>query len=137
MSPDEHELTPLVQTLLSATRDGKTKWSDGGTGHFVAQFRSGSVVVGTVDDDGGFPYVVQVLDGSGRIIASARSFYFVDEEYGEELPLNEQQLTWNALLGDLFTTARRAALKIDETLQELLDDIRRGAQPVGDDDIPF
>jgi hypothetical protein len=131
MSYTNERLQALAQGLLDATRDQRVEWTvaDDTNTSFSFARTSGAVVISSKDQDGAFPYVMEVFDPAGRKVESLETGWFTDENTMEDYPFE-----WNETLRLLFETARAQALNIDSVINALLQEIK---PPKASDDIPF
>ena len=99
------ELTEsLVARLLDKTRAGEIAWRESARpGEYSVSFPNSSI--GIVNDSG--RYLVRLYNESGLLI---------DETMVKRQPVLQQ-------MTDLLHLARRQALRVDETLQELLKEL--------------
>ncbi len=99
------ELTEsLVERLLSKTKAGEIYWREAvQPGEYTVSFPHSSV--GILSDKGG--YSLRLYNDAGMLI---------DETPIKRVPALSQTI-------ELFSLARRQALRVDETLQELLKEL--------------
>jgi hypothetical protein len=117
----------IVNTLYKRTVEGAINWveSTWHDGAFDAEFENVKVVI-RAEDDPQYPeqpdYILNIVNTStGRNIEeiSNRTLSPVMER------VNEQGLNPYSLLQDTFRMARRKALKVDDTLDNLLEQLKK------------
>jgi hypothetical protein len=106
----------LMDTIYSATEARRIDWqATGVTNRYGASFGGKYTIV--IDDNPQNNWL-EVKDAEGERIVR-----ITDEQ--------------DPRLADLYEMARRQALKIDESLSELIDEINKTPEPPSDDDIPL
>lgn len=111
------KMTEIVTKLIAKSRDGKITWRDtAGKQTFLAML--GETGVSIDFDSETSVYKLQILDNRGRVIESVSAGYVAFAKLSLGPPRAEKQMATSALR-DLHEVARRSALNIDETLDEL------------------
>ena len=107
MSTDK--LLLLAEKLLDRTQIGQASWSPGSRDDtFIWSGTNASVVLLSKDNDNAQPWIVRLVDGSGRTVEQAT---FVGGDRGWEM------------VNRLYQAARSDALDINATIDSLLDDL--------------
>lgn len=110
----ETRLHELVQRLLLATQRGNVEWLESDRNNaFHASIGGATIVIASDDDDGRFPYSLEVLDREGALIDVLKSGTYEDES-------GEWACDWNADLEALFDRARRSVKNVDQVLNQIL-----------------
>jgi hypothetical protein len=103
----------LLQVLTQQTADGRREWQTGSADtEFVFVHDSGSVIISSVDQDGGYPLALRIVDSTGRIVES-----YVSATPGEGFQ-------------NLYEVARKSSFKASSVTESLLADLTKP-------DIPF
>ena len=111
------KMTEIMTKLIEKSRDGKiTRRDAAGKQTFIAML--GETGVSIDFDSATGVYKLQILDNRGRVIESVSAGYGALAELSLGLTGAEKQMAASALR-DLREVARRSALNIDETLDEL------------------
>ena len=117
------KMTGILNKLTARSRDGKITWRDTvGKQKFLAMLGETGVAIDFNSETG--VYELQILDKRGRLIESVSAGYGAFAELrlslpgAEKLPRAEKRVDVSALR-DLHEVARRSALNIDATLDEL------------------
>ena len=109
------KMTGILNKLTARSRDGKIIWRDTvGKQKFLAMLGETGVAIDFNSSTG--VYELQILDKRGRLIESVSAGYGAFAKLS--LSGSEERVTASALR-DLHEVARRSALNIDETLDEL------------------
>lgn len=104
----------LVGGLVQKTRSGDIKWESKDGSTLFLSTANGSVVLSSRDDDGQSPYRIAIFDKDGRQVDTfALSEFSTDRE---EDVLDDR-------LTELYGIARRSALKIDQVVRGIMDDL--------------
>ena len=111
------KMTEILTKLIEKSRDGKIAWRD------TAVKQTFLTMLGETGVSIGFNsvtsvYELQILDNRGRVIESVSAGYPSLAELEFSLPGAEKQIATNTLR-DLHEVARRSALNIDATLDEI------------------
>jgi hypothetical protein len=115
----EERVMRLVNRLIHATDRGQIEWAVANETNtaFHTSLRSGGLTIRSLDDDGTFPFVVDLFTPDGRLLQSIRT--------GQ--PAAEGSATrpyeWNALWRELYDAARGRALNIDALIDAMIDDV--------------
>lgn len=111
------KMTGILNKLTARSRDGKIIWRDTvGKQKFLAMLGETGVAIDFNSATG--VYELQILDKRGRLIESVSAGYGAFAELRLSLPGAEKRVDASALR-DLHEVARRSALNIDATLDEL------------------
>ena len=107
---DQLDATGLVTAILEKTRAGKLKWEEtAGEEVFIASVGGNTTLKVWRDDSFGSPAyyhcTLSLLDENGKILLESRE------------P--------DAMLDELFTLARRIALKVDERVDKLMETLQK------------
>lgn len=104
------KMTGILTKLIEKSRDGKITWRATGVRQkFLTMLGGTGVSIGF--NSATNMYELQVLDNRGRLIES------ISARYGLLLSISEKEK--QASMKDLHELARRSALNIDSTLDEL------------------
>lgn len=119
MSANPH-LERLARELLTRTRRGLVKWieTDDPTS-FLFSSPQGSIIVDSLDRDGGPPYGMRVLREDGIEVDRLTS------EWYSGLLGSKEPAPWNGVLDELYNGARRTALNVDQVVGGMLDYLRQ------------
>ena len=113
---------------------------------FMLTTTSGSVVIGSIDDDGTEPYEAILLNPDGIAIERLQSEW---EDIPPTLPTYpptaaptiRPPASWNVALANLFEAARTRTINLDGVIGGILEDVQNpkvvSRRPGTDDDIPF
>lgn len=115
----ERKLHDLVRRLLFASEQGSVDWQTTDREHaFRTSVGKTPIVVASQDDDGAFPWTLQIMDTQGDVVDSLTSqTTTVRDATGR---LTKRASEWNGDLRNLYEMARRKALNIDVVVDELL-----------------
>ena len=106
------DMTDILTKLIEKSRDGKIAWRETSSKEkFLAML--GETGVSINSDTTIRVYELQIIDKHGRVIESM----FADYDSSGLLPASERKVANN--LGELHGIAKRSALDIDSTLDEL------------------
>lgn len=117
----------IVNTLYKRTVEGAINWveSNWHSGAFEAEFENVKVVI-REEDDPEYPqqpdYILNIVNtrtGRGIEVISNRTLSPLTER------VNEQGLNPYSVLQETFKMARRKALKVDDTLDNLLEQLKK------------
>lgn len=109
--PASPKLETLIARLIERTRAGAIKWAPASRDDsFIWSGTSASVVLSTKDYDGEAPFVIRLVDDSGRTV----------EEVVYDMGSNRTDLD---LVKEFYHRARSSALSIDDTIEGLLADL--------------
>src|SRR5258708_1448493 len=89
----------LIDTILTRTREGKLEWSELSRAGFTAPIGTNSI---TIDRVGGGGYVLRIANENGTVI--------------ERTTIEDRG---SPTLEEIYETARRQALRVDETLYNI------------------
>ena len=104
------KMTEIMTKLIEKSRDGKITWRDtAGKQKFLTMLGETGVAIDF--DSATEVYELQILDKRGRLIES------VSAGYGLLISRSEKKM--RATMKDLHEIARRSALNIDSTLDEI------------------
>jgi hypothetical protein len=112
----------LAQQLLNGTKHGKVAWTptDEDNKYLCTGTRSSVTIESQTDRDGDSHTTLSILNTQGTTVDSLKSSYTpVDSN-------NWEPESWNSILEDLFSTARRVAYNVDDAIDSLLADIEKG-----------
>lgn len=112
----DEKLSHLIVRLLEQTQSGSIDWQAESREAFTFTSRSGTVWIGTQDDDSTFPYVIELNNANGEFI-----------ERGTTPSVSPRVANWtdgDIALAQLWELARRRALGVDETIDAFLKDLR-------------
>ena len=114
-----NDLFRLAQQLIERTKAGKMSWSSIGEDGFAFAGTKASVVIRSRDKDQVHPYIFTLFEGDIEVDSitsgwNASPTGFEDE--GSPLP-------WNDALENLYRSARRNALNLDQLIESILEDI--------------
>ena len=102
-------LEELTRRLVLATAQGGIEWQEtDGPSSYMCMLAGPSVVISSADNDGSFPYTLQILNDQGAVVESVRSD-------GSD-PWSDD----NSELVDLYNAARRKATNVEEVLDTIL-----------------
>lgn len=120
-SPNDPILA-IVEKLLEATRSGKAKWipTDQSNVFSYSGSKSSVLIRGWDDNDGDFNARVTLLNGDGLEVGAIASTWDGTEESPS---LGYGAGENNLLLAGLYEEAKRSALKVDEVIQSLFNDL--------------
>jgi len=105
-TPTDPRVVKILDRLLKNTQNDEIIWDRGTRGdQCIFSDLKASVTIESADGDGQFPFRVRVLNEDGDLVAGVR--------FLETSPNG-------GLAERLFRAARRNALKVDATLDELL-----------------
>jgi hypothetical protein len=132
----------IVDGLLSRTKKGATDWQPftiGSRSMIARRSRTGradgfsystensTVVVGSVDGDGQSPLYIEILDSSGTSVESitvGRTRRVRNEEgFTVQEPAPPDEIALHDRVLELYIIARRTALKTDQVLDQLANDL--------------
>ena len=140
MSTPYNRIKELLTRLEERTAGGVASWSSGTRDDtFLFNGSNASVALSTKDNDGIPPYVVTLYDDAGRPVETYQAAYDADFE-------DDEPSDWYKLVDRLYQGARRNALKIDDVIASLEQDLedeapkarpRKQAAEMDVDDIPF
>lgn len=112
----DEQLVSLAKRLIQATMAGTIGWKVEGETQFQYDTPDSSVVVRAVNDDGEQPYAMELFDAKGVLVEELRSEWVPDpEDPWQQVPLGK-----NAVLADLYRSARRKAKNVDDVINSLL-----------------
>jgi len=113
------KLSELMRRLRVATASGSVTWEM--LGKFAYSFSSPkSSVYVSADDDGGPPYTIEIYDSDGAMV----------EQYHSALGARHERLVQaNTDLAQLYEAIRRRVLRVDDVLDELLDELPPDPDP--------
>lgn len=110
-------LITLLEVLRRRTGNGAAKWTTGSRDDtYIWSGSSASVALLSKDNDGWPPYMVRLIDATGRVI---------EEE------LFDGDNRYFLLVQNLYSEARSDALDITAAIDSLLEDLG------GEDEVPF
>ncbi|MCG8921288.1 hypothetical protein [Lentzea sp. CC55] len=117
MSDEEidERLIAILRSLLRRTRHRKIDWTPGeaaGSEAFYYHLPTSSLEIRSKKGDGNPPYILSVRDSFGSKLDELATDPWGEHSYNEEL-------------AELFRLARRQSLMVDETLDQLLADLRK------------
>jgi hypothetical protein len=122
---EAEKIQHLMRALKQATTAGRIKWRATDNYEFQYSTVESSIVLKARDHDGAEPYVMQLFDGKGFVVESVETLY---GDEGARL-LNE-------ILEDLYVSARRSALNIDNVIDSLMRSLDPN-KPTWSDEPPF
>jgi len=109
--PDTYQR--MIGSLTTRTLDRSIEWRPGSSKwEFVASFKNSSLTIRDTGDPDGTEYTVALLDSEGTEVDSF-SVSVREEEEQEDFEV----------IGQLFRIARRQALKIDEALASIQEEL--------------
>ncbi|WP_190866002.1 hypothetical protein [Actinomadura sp. RB99] len=123
----QSRLHELVKRLLLATEmsDSKVEWHESDRlNAFHSTIGGATVVIASDDDDGRYPYSLEILDEEGALIDSLRSGTYQDDN-------GEWAMNWNDDLEALYDRARRSVKNIDRVLNDIMKHLPK--LPIPDD----
>jgi hypothetical protein len=124
--PPDETTTTFIRRLLLGTRSGKVKWkTESEAGWFCVDTPAGTASVRTEDNEGDHPYVFEIVDPRGITIARV------------ETVRGDIYADWEQEIRDLYVAARNDALGIQQTIEDIADQLDLPPLPPQDDDIPF
>ena len=110
---------PVVLNLLKRTLDQAVEWREGADKlEFIASFRDWSIKIRDTEDENNYSYSLSLLDREGSLTDEFAVWPSSDNEDYQ-------------ILESIFDAARRRALKIDEALATIQEEL---GEP---DDLPF
>ena len=109
----------LIQHLHERSLDGTLEWTDSIIrSAFEVSLSNYTIRVSMENDD----YRVNILDGQGRTV---ESFTDVDLDKGA----GELTHRYYKMLSEIYDMARRIAYGVDEALNNILDELKKGKIP--------
>lgn len=106
--PLEQRLWAMIDGLIEATQAGKVKWVPEGETQFFLNTDKGSLSIRSRDLDGAAPFVFSAYDTNDIVLAKVETVVSMYEPDFESKKLET-----------LYDVARRQALKIDKTLDDI------------------
>jgi hypothetical protein len=107
----------LVERLLDRTRAGELSWEETVEDNtFQVSFSKNSVQIRYVDLHRGSEYQISIIDDRGQITE-----VFSDVQL--HLEDNNTPRPWRAIMHEIYSSARRRALKADEVIDSILSEI--------------
>ena len=121
-------LLTLARGLIEKTDSRVISWMFVEPADYVLELENGAVIVNSVDADGLRPYRLTVLNREREIIET----FQIGRSYDDD----EAQL--DVLLTDLYEIIRRRVDRVDETIDEILTELKiEATEAPGDDELPF
>ena len=109
----------LIHHLHERSLDGTLEWTDSLVRNaFEVSLSNYTIRVSTEDAD----YRVSIIDGFGRIVES-----FTDVDLDGEPAARTH--TYYKMLSEIYDMARRIAYGVDEALDYILDELKKGKGP--------
>ncbi|MFC5754888.1 hypothetical protein [Actinomadura rugatobispora] len=109
-------LHELVKRLLLATEqsDSNVEWHESDRPNaFHSTLGGATVVIASDDDDGRYPYSLEILDEEGALVDSLKSGTYENDN-------GEWEMEWNSDLEALYDRARRSVKNVDRVLNEIM-----------------
>jgi hypothetical protein len=128
----ENRLYELLRRLLLATEQGSAsvEWHESDRNNaFHASIGGATVVIASDDNDGRYPYSLEILDEEGVLVDTLKSGMYENEN-------GEYPCDWNEDLEALYDMARRSVTNIDGVLDGILNFLPE-LPPRYSDDPPF
>jgi hypothetical protein len=122
MARDPHvhqRLIDLAKNLLQRTQEGGVSWTatDNETAFLFSGTNSSVQINSYTDRDGDMHTVLSILNSRGTVVDS------IEDEFRPAPIDGYEPEDWNEVLDDLYYAARRNALDVDSTLDDLLADL--------------
>jgi hypothetical protein len=111
---DKLQLARLAERLSDATAGKRIEWRAPEPDAYEWAAADGIVSVASKDRDGQPPFELSVFNSQRQKLDDLRS----------ELLANDQPAPWNAALADLYSVARRSALRADDVIEALMNALR-------------
>jgi hypothetical protein len=109
----------LCRRLAEATAARGADWRVDGADTFLWERTEGSVAIRSRDGDGEPPFELAVFNPAGQKV----------EERASALVDDDRPAPWNEALADLYRLARRRALRADDIIDALIEEIPRAGAP--------
>lgn len=128
--PDDNNVTNLIRRLDYATRQGLVTWRlTDRKNAFLYSGSSSGVLLYSQDDDGKMPFVLDILDSTGNVVDTVRS-HGRGTYTGRYEPIG----TSGRALAALYERVRRQALRVDDRIEQLLDELPDFPDALSEDD---
>jgi hypothetical protein len=108
-------LIALVTLLSERTEAGDLEWRDVADAAYAADTSTGSIVIGTRDDDGQAPYKVSLFDPNGDEIVTFGQFEGLDTAV-------------HTAVGQLYRAIRVTKSDVQQSLESFVKEFRRRPQ---------
>ena len=109
----------LCRRLAEATAARDADWRVDGADTFLWEQSEGSVAIRSRDGDGEPPFELAIFNPGGQKV----------EERASALVDGDRPAPWNEALADLYRLARRRALRADDIIDALIEQIPRAGAP--------
>jgi hypothetical protein len=113
---EQQHLAMLAERLALATSAGNARWEMREPEVYSWTSTKGAVSVASRDRDGEAPYEVTVCNSAGQQVDGLTS----------ELLDGDRPAPWNEALAELHRVARRSALRADEIIDALIEELPGG-----------